>query len=453
MIGNSTDTQGLQQADVQGLAQTQGLLPSNFNNPKAISGQCSHTGYGSSTIRKKITDYLISRPLVYICNKVLSIYLKIALCMKGAIDRSETSLSSAEREKVNGFLSDLHTRASQLIQKLDVNEVREKVKQSFMDLELMDCRGEWTQEIFEIISSNLSDDTSQEAIEKAVSEVFRNIKDNDYLMRAIHNIINVSETNEGMLEKGKNEIIHELESVLPFALALNLLTKAQIQNTEVLEACVHLWKKKRNEMGGAIRGLGFKKAIKLISVEQPIVKMLKGRKKPNYPHSQGRCILPFNIIEATAVEAVSGRHENACAGLTLAQHYPGKYTQCASELDEQGQEPLFNYPLPKHWSDLYTTWNMQFCATCNERPELLSKLLIPAVSGYQAKPGAYISRRAYALYTALNYLFFRAEKPNPVPVLPKVVEQAWGHSNRVCSRLYQRKVTSEVADWKMAVAA
>ncbi|MBO9496389.1 hypothetical protein J7438_20230 [Thalassotalea sp. G20_0] len=89
--------------------------------------------------------------------------------MKGAIDRSETSLSSAEREKVNGFLSDLHTRASQLIQKLDVNEVREKVKQSFMDLELMDCRGEWTQEIFEIISSNLSDDTSQEAIESSYS--------------------------------------------------------------------------------------------------------------------------------------------------------------------------------------------------------------------------------------------------------------------------------------------
>ncbi|WP_257264192.1 hypothetical protein [Endozoicomonas sp. ONNA2] len=163
--------------------------------------------------------------------------------------------------------------------------------------------------------------------------------------------------------------------------------------------------------------------------------------------------MPFNILEATAVEAATGCHENACAGLTLARHHPGKYTRHASELDEQGLEPLFNYPMPKQWSDLYASWNLRFCVTNKERAELLSKLLIPPVSGYQGKPEAYIVRRAYALYTTLNYLIFRSEKPNPVPVLPKVVEQVWGHNNRVCSRLYQRKVTSQATDWKMAVAA
>ncbi|WP_257264191.1 hypothetical protein [Endozoicomonas sp. ONNA2] len=255
MIGNgdSTHTRGL-------VVQAQGLTQTNINNPEAALGRRSHESNGSPTIRKKIADYLICRPMVYICNKVLSIYLKIALCRKGAIDRSETLLSSEETEKVTRFLSELHTCASNMIQTLDINEVREKVKTSFTDLELMDRRGKWTQEIFEIISSNLSDDISQEAIEKAVSEVFRNIKDNDYLMRAIHNIINVCETNEGMLEKGKNEIIHELASVLPFALALNLLTKAQIQNAEVLEACIHLWKNKRKNMGGGYQRAGFQKS-------------------------------------------------------------------------------------------------------------------------------------------------------------------------------------------------
>ncbi|WBA82694.1 hypothetical protein [Endozoicomonas sp. GU-1] len=444
MIENSSYTRGLNQA--------QGLMQSDLHNPRAIPGQRTHEGCWSSTTRKKITGYLVSRPLVYICNKTLSIYLKIALCRQGGIDSSEKLLSSEETEKVNMFLSELHARASELIQKLDLNDVRQEVKQSFIDLDLMDLRGEWTQEIFEIISNNLSDDISQETIEREISEVFKNIKSNDYLMHAIHNIINVSETTEGMLEKGKNEIIHELESVLPFALALNLLTKAQIQNTEVLEVCVHLWKKKRNEMRRANRGLGFKKVIKLISVEQPIVKMLKSRTKRDYPHSQGRCVLPFNIIEATAFETVRGRHENACAGLTLAQHYPGKYTQRASELDEQGQQPLFNYPMPKQWSDLYTTWNMNFCVNSKERPEMLSKLLMPAVSSYQDKPRTYISCRSYALYTALNYLFFRAEKSNPVPRLSTVAKQAWGHSNRVCSRLYQREVTSEAAVWENGMA-
>ena len=391
-------------------------------------------------VRKKLTSYFISRPLIYTSTKIVSLYLKVVLLGKRIDPQQVRLLNLEETEKVNNFLDSLHTSASELIPNLDTCEVKGKVEQCYKDLGLMDQDGQWTRDIFQTISRDLSLDISAATIKEEIDQVVRNIKDNSYLMRAIFDIIHAENMDEDMLNQGKATIINELKMVLPFALALNMLTKAQIEQSEVLEGCVDIWREKRNAMGGSIKGLGFKRTIKLVSVEQPILKMLKNRKKPDYSRTLGRGILPLNILEATALEAVQGSHDNASAGLALAKNYPGKYHRSACELGGDRQEWLFNYPIPKQWSDLYTTWNMQFCANCKDRPVLLSKLLISAVSGYQDNPRAFISRRAYALYTALNFQIFRTDTPDPVPALPGVATKAWGRNNRICSRLYQREV-------------
>ena len=391
-------------------------------------------------VRKKLTNYFISRPLIYIGTKIVSLYLKVVLPGKRIDSQQVRPLNLEETATVNRFLDSLHTSASELIADLDTCEVKGRVEQCYKDLGLMDQDGQWTRDIFQTISSDLSLDISAATIEEEIDQVVRNIKDNPYLMRAIFDIIHAENMDEDMLNQGKAAIINELKMVLPFALALNMLTKAQIEHSDVLEGCVDIWKEKRKAMGGSIKGLGLKRTIKLVSVEQPITKMLKNRKKPDYSRTLGRGILPLNILEATALEGVLGSHDNASAGLALAKNYPGKYHGSACELGGDRQEWLFNYPMPKQWSDLYTTWNMQFCANCEDRPVLLSKLLISAVSGYQDNPRAFISRRAYALYSSLNFLIFSTDTPDPVPALPTVATKAWGRNNRICSRLYQRVV-------------
>ena len=428
-----------------------------LNSPgkvKKTSGQRLHVELRPAKIGKKLADYFIKRPLLYICQKLVSLYVKIMLLGKG-IDRCQVrSLSPQESEKVSVFLDGLHSRASEMVLRLDASIVKGKVVQCYRDLGLMDQDGQWTREIFQTISKDLSLDISPATMKDELDRVVRNIKDNPYLMRAIFDIIHAEKMSEKMLSLGESAIIKELEMALPFALALNLLTKAQIEHDDVLAGCVELWQAKRNAMGGSVKGLGIKKTIKLVSVEQPIIKLLKGRKESNYPHSLGRCILPLNILEATALEAAQGSLGNACAGVALAKNFPGKYGKYASEPGGTHRECLFNYPMPKQWSDLYSTWNMQFCASSQDRPALLSKLLISSVSGYQDNPRAYISRRAYALYSTLNFLFFRTDTPAPVPAMPTVAAKAWGQSNRICSRLYQRGVekTAEFPGWVTGMA-
>lgn len=432
MIGTAVQSQGLQPAISS--------MPGVPVETKKVPGQQLPKDSRAKRVRKNLIDYFISRPLIYISTKIVSVHLRMVLLRKG-IDRQQVGpLSLQETEKVNKFLDSLHTTASELIPKLDTCEVKGKVEQCYKDLGLMDQDGNWTRDIFKTISRDLSLDISPATIKEEIDQVVRNVKDNPYLMRAIFDITHAENMDEDMLNQGKAAIIKELKMVLPFALALNLLTKAQIEHSEVIEGCVDLWKAKRNAMGGSIKGLGLKRTIKLVSVEQPIIKLLKNRKKPDYSRTVGRGILPLNILEATALETVQGSHGNACAGLALAKNYPGKHHRFACELDGESREWLFNYPMPKQWSDLYTTWNMQFCATTKDRPVLLSKLLISAVSGYQDNPCAFISRRAYALYSTLNFLFFRTDTPDPVPALPTVAAKAWGRSNRICSRLYQRVV-------------
>ena len=432
MIGTTVQSQGLQPVSIS--------MPGVTEELNKVPVRQLPIDSRAKRIRKKLTDYFIFRPLIYISTRLVSFYLKVVLLGKRIDSQQVRPLNLEETEKVNNFLDSLHTSASELIPTLDAGEIKGKVEQCYKDLGLMDQSGQWTRDIFQTISRDLSLDISAATMKEEIDQVVRNIKDNPYLMRAIFDIIHAENMDEDMLNQGKAAIINELKMVLPFAMALNMLTKAQIKHSEVLESCVDIWKEKRNAMGGSIKGLGVKRTIKLVSVEQPILKMLKNRKKPDYSRTLGRGILPLNILEATALEAVQGSHDNASAGLALAKNYPGKYHRSACELGGNHREWLFNYPLPKQWSDLYTTWNMQFCVNCPDRPVLLSKLLISAVSGYQDNPRAFISRRAYALYSALNFQIFRTDTPDPAPALPTVATKAWGRNNRICSRLYQREV-------------
>ena len=83
-----------------------------------------------------MTNYLISRPLIYISTKIVSLYLKVVLLCKRIDSQQVRPLNLEETAKVNRFLDSLHTSASELIPTLDTCEVKGRVEQCYKDLGL-----------------------------------------------------------------------------------------------------------------------------------------------------------------------------------------------------------------------------------------------------------------------------------------------------------------------------
>ncbi len=405
------------------------------DDSRLLIGQNQYQGTKND---KKLSSYVISRAsrfVIFASNKLLSLFLYITQRGKNTDNQVLPPLSLEKKGNITRMLDQLSADIKNNIQKRTTENIRNDVLQTFINLGLMNHEKQWTTPGLESISGKLADKMIIGNIEDMVDSMVCNIKDNECLMQAVSAMLDIAEDSDNTPELIKSN----LQASLPFMLALNLLTEEQTKNSSLLEQCVHLWQDKRRQMGGALKGFGLKKTIKLISVEKPLLKIIAGKKKPEFPSSLGRCILPFNIIEATVVDLANSNHSNACAGLTLAKNYPGKYHRHAAELDRNG-EILFHYPLPKEWDDLYTSWNMEFCADSHHWPLFFSKLLIPSVSGYKAQPKEYISHRANALYTTLNYVLLSKDLKKSKQAFTPAMRKAWSTVNKQYADLYQQKV-------------
>ena len=129
-----------------------------------------------------------------------------------------------------------------------------------------------------------------------------------------------------------------------------------------------------------------------------------------------KCFLPrTRIVEPTIVIPCTENEANAAAGFELmAESHDQKPVKgLKNKLDYEFVKdgvPLgvkaLTPPLPKVWSNLYTSWNIAFVSGVRQYvPMLWAKLLAPVVLGtYQeVDPGLYMAPRVICLYMQLQY--------------------------------------------------
>ena len=385
---------------------------------------------------KTLSSYIISgleRSAVAVARKLLSLVLYLRMMFAGKDVQGMQPLTSDQKAKANRILDQIENELINSLNKQSIDSVRNNIDKTFMTLGLLDENKQCVIRSFDGYYQGFSSEFDAEDLNQFVHLVIENIKKNDCLS---HAVLAMSEADETFQALFKNAI----EVALPHMVALDIITAVQIRNVDFLKECMSLWQNKARELGGNRKVFGLLATIKLISVERPIKTVVNCKtEKKELPENFGRCVLPINIVEAAALELVQGHYNNAYAGSIMVNTHPGKYCPATAAIDSS-DEVLIYHPEAKEYNDLYASWNMRFCANFDLFPDLLSKLLIPTVSGYQNQPDRYIARRAYALYTTVNYIGFNKELKTSTALTSKM-KKAWGKVNRCYADLYQRKVS------------
>ena len=157
-------------------------------------------------------------------------------------------------------------------------------------------------------------------------------------------------------------------------------------------------------------------------------------KAKNVPPETGSQYLPLNIYEAMMDDQHQGNFDNAFVASVLAQNPPGQLEYNAkiqagpTILAKDGKTIEYNIPFPKHWADLYSTWNLAFVFKFPGFPYYKAKLLIPSVSGYANNPSSYIHSRATAL-TAHVIFALNSNLENVNWHCDRELIKKWGQSN------------------------
>ena len=157
-------------------------------------------------------------------------------------------------------------------------------------------------------------------------------------------------------------------------------------------------------------------------------------------------------MEAILEDERQENFDNAEAGLILA-----KYVHTTKHDNRTGSGPCQlssnnNFlecaqPLPVHWDDLYSTWNLAFVSSFSDFVNYIPKLLIPSVSGYQKNPESYIMIRARALYIFIHWNLNWADyrDTNNIPKIQwndASLTKDWGVANKISKQDYVRKLAS-----------
>lgn len=248
--------------------------------------------------------------------------------------------------------------------------------------------------------------------------------------------------------------------MLGFAFCLERVNVLMREDNEVLAQCLERYKSLRKSKNyyrpGNVLG-----AIKLHSIELPLILFLRAKKKMKMPKSFGSFILSFNIFEAFLVDMATGLFNNAISAIPLMLFSPNfkgalpwlrRYRRGAPSAfsKDYGAVELLS-PAPKEWADLYQVWNMAFVSQFHEAPYLLIKLIIPSVSDYTSAPGEYMHKRITALYLTMNLLEFKKQENKKVPPdylgpLDRSVVKMWGEINRLCARQYKKSILKSKPD-------
>jgi hypothetical protein len=328
--------------------------------------------------------------------------------MKPGLPEQDPSFKLSRRRDGEALLAQWAGYTKEIISQHRVSEVGQHLARSYRTLRLMNEKGEWTinasEEMLEALDpANLS----LQQIHEFIAEICRVNQQNAYLMEFA-----------GALNTGISDPVSQriglfadasLTEIVAFALLLQKLTAAFYLDVERVHALVTHWEREAAKMGLS-KQLGFGFRIKFESIRTPIRRSRECVQSGQVPASFCNFILPFNILQASLFDLVSGNPRNARAGLVLARHLPGNKTDSGTgagpvHLDQSGRIIESGLPLPEQWVDLYQSWNLAFGAQFSSFPFYLCKLVIPQVAGYHGHPQQYVWNRTHALMT---YLYFAA---------------------------------------------
>lgn len=246
-------------------------------------------------------------------------------------------------------------------------------------------------------------------------------------------------------EKMRSEGDTVIPDVVAYAVVLENVSHEMGEHWESISVFLEHWKKER-AAAHIERHMGPFDFAKLLSVEKPIQDFIRfhrdGAVDPNFL----RGMLPLNIMEATVFDASLLNFDNVEAGRVLAWNPPSSVSDARTgtgpaSWSPDGRSVQIGLPLAQAWDDLYQSWNLAFVSHYSHFPYVVTKLLVPSVSEYQADPRAYIYHRALALYAHLNFGYLgRADDARSAEGAIQWSDDAltdlWGKVNRAAAREY-----------------
>jgi hypothetical protein len=386
------------------------------------------------------------RPVKGIVRGSRFLVMALAFSFVGMASAQSEELSVAQniaeylKDTVSGFTSE---------------EMNDMMIGHYKQVRLINEEGEWALPELEAISDfllpgDITEEQTFDFIDRMASAADRNEYLVDFLNRA------QNETFVDYMMKVEEEGDVVFPDVIAYAHALERLNIAMREDWRILRACRDFWKVEREIVGISEHGNLFEHT-KLASVEWPMNKFIEAHETNYVKYSFGKGILPINVLEAVAADALEGMGDNAATGGYLAKYIPGKRItdertgEGPSTFSEDGKAILLNMALAGKWADLYTTWNLTFVSTYSH-PYIMVKLLIPSVNDYKDVPAEYIYNRAMALYTHIHWEairlvdFINAGK-DEVLWPDEHLSKFWGKVNLENAKKYDREVMIAKYPW------
>jgi hypothetical protein len=335
---------------------------------------------------------------------------------------------------------------------LKQKDVHQLVKNAYIQLHLMDDKGEWlSEELREASDRLLPPDLDLKSVNTFINKTVKAASQNPYLINFVNKVKH--EDCQYLASKVKEEGNIVLPKSVALAIALDNLTREQLKSTELLISVFNLFREARKNEKIGFKELGLFRWAKLSTVEAPIEKFIEFRKSGVVDPTFTRYFLPVNILEAMAADVFLGNFSNAKSAWPLVKHSPAATSVCDPVLGTgpttwtpDGKSLMVRTALPKEWADLYTTWNGAFVGQFETSPFVLTKLFIPVVNDYQDHPEQYIVARVFALNSYLHYsVFGEAAARKEGTVLPnwtpdKAIMCLWGKTNKESASDYLQKI-------------
>ncbi|MBF0205826.1 MAG: hypothetical protein HQK53_02960 [Oligoflexia bacterium] len=357
--------------------------------------------------RRKILSFVF----IMIVNLIVSFNTFSVEITTGSLQSS--AHANAHASDLSSSTAEIVAVVKESIEGIPPAAIRFMVQKQFMRMHLMDELGDWKSvELVAISEDLLPSDLSQftqEKINSFIDRVANNVEDNPILVKFLERIR--GEQFELLSAKVKREGRFVLPEVISYALALNNLTRAEIDDPEIIQSCLEIFPRERDAAHITPWQMGLFGWAKLTSVEGPMKVVLHARKTGELHPQFLRHMLPVNITEAIIADLVLGEWNNAESAIPLAINRPGddpsdpRLGTGGATLSADRKVIKLKMAFSKKWDDLYSSWNLSFLSKFNTFPFFACKLLIPEVSDYKNRPEEYIYRRALALYTHLNYMF------------------------------------------------
>lgn len=354
---------------------------------------------------------------------------------------------------------DIHPLLLNLKQLVAEEALDTRLRETYRQFEVMNETGEWAHPLVATHGELLLPQArTPELFHRFIDEIHQGIVENSYLVRFLDALPAQIPAPQVMnvLPLARNTAREYLLALLAFAFCLDRLNLACRRDLALQEHVVDLYQRKR-------RGSNFYRfgnlmpIIKLHSIELPLVRFLKAKKKGVLPPSFGKFILSLNIFEAALVDLLTGKRDNARATLPLivfSPNFSGRKNfipGAPSTFSPDGLALWMSPPEPRLWADLYQVWNMAFVSQFHLAPFLLAKLLIPSVSRYADRPAEYMHTRITALHLAMHFLDFAISDPKLSVDLkglgawaPELTTR-WGEFNAGAARHYLQAIKKPTA--------